>query len=388
MYITRSKLCVFLIGMFIIFGCTEPYFPKGVSSAPDILVVDAFLDATDRSVSVRLSKAVGLTEAIGNTSLEEDPMNPIRVELEEENGNTIQLSQIGTGSYYAGSLNLDFEKRYRLNIRLSNNKQYRSEFVEIQQVPKIEEVFFYADTDRLRILVNTENVSGKTQYFRWFYDETFEYTSAYYSGFKVVDGEAITRPLDEQIFRCYRTDPSQRILIGSTSDLTSNAIQNFEVQSIDRTSVKIAIRYSIRVRQQSLSADAYTYWYNLKKTTEDLGGLFDPMPGEVRGNIYDVSDASELVVGYFSASTTEEERIMIDRTQLPVGYTQLPRFSNCQLDTIDKVDVDRVGWGVLIVGGLYAQFSPELVGYTVSSNSCVDCRILLGGTTDKPQFWP
>jgi hypothetical protein len=55
-------------GIFIFFGslsitqCVEPYAPPEIKEKVDLLVVDGFMNSTDSSVEVRLSKAIALSE--------------------------------------------------------------------------------------------------------------------------------------------------------------------------------------------------------------------------------------------------------------------------------------------------------------------------------------
>ena len=47
---------VFLL-LLILTGCIEPYNPPAIADTIDILVVDGFLNGTDSSATVQLSKA-------------------------------------------------------------------------------------------------------------------------------------------------------------------------------------------------------------------------------------------------------------------------------------------------------------------------------------------
>src|SRR5699024_5022852 len=115
------------------------------------------------------------------------------------------------------------------------------------------------------------------------------------------------RPQEDQLYRCWYNDNSSKILIGTSREFTSNVIQNATLISIPVESIKISLRYSINVQQIALTEEAYTYWLGLYKTTENVGGLFDPMPAQVIGNISGLSDPNETVVGFFSGATISEK---------------------------------------------------------------------------------
>lgn len=364
-------------------SCVEPYAPPEIAGDPDFLVIDSFLDGTDNSCRARITKAVGLNSDVAFQEIQE----PMTVWVEDEQGSQHFLYEMATGQYEAAGLPLDHQKKYKLVVTIAGRETYESEFVEIMQTPPIEKVFFDAREDELRLLVNTTDVSGKGGYYRWTWVETFEYTSNYNSNYKIVGTQVYPRSGDELVYRCYKTTPSSNIMVASSTDLDSDVIRNYQVQSIPRNSQKLQHRYSLNVRQMALSEDAYTYWLNLFKTTENLGGLFDPMPGEVIGNFRKTSDPSAVVIGYFSAATTHEQRIFITPRDLPQNYgTFLQPY--CPMDTVLLEELPGLGPTTMLISALYSEGFPVLIGYSASTQSCVDCQSIYGGVTEKPPFWP
>jgi hypothetical protein len=109
--------------------------------------------------------------------------------------------------------------------------------------------------------------------------------------------------------------------------------------------------YYITVYQQTLSPDAYRYWDQLRQNASQGGGLFDPTPGSVQGNIRNMNDPEESVLGYFYATQTDTIRRLIQP-----GEVKNPR--------------------------LYC-FLPgnQDVGF------CQDCLILPGSTLTRPDYW-
>lgn len=375
----------FAISFFIltVLGCVEPYAPPEIAGDPDFIVIDSFLDGTENSCRARITKAVKLTSNLAYEEIDA----PITVWLEDEQGSQHFLSEVLRGQFEATALPLDHSRKYKLVVNISGSETYESSFVEIMQTPPIEKVFFEAREDELRLFVNTTDVSGKGGYYRWTWVETFEYTSNYNSNYKLVGNTAYPRSIDEQVHRCYKTTPSSNILIASSTDLDSDVIRNFRLQAVPRNSQKLQHRYSLNVRQMSLTEDAHQYWLNLFKTTENLGGLFDPMPGEVVGNFKKTSDPSAVVIGYFSAATAHEQRIFITPTDLPENWSTF-RQPHCPLDTVLLEEFGGLGATTMLVGEIYSQGFPVLIGYSSSSQSCVDCQAILGGVTEKPPFWP
>lgn len=386
----RSRIChsaLLLLGLYTI-GCVEPYTIDGVAVNPDFLVVDGFVDASAGTCTVRLSRAVGLNN--------EQPLwaeAGATVWLESEAGTSITLSEVvdelpekGGGLYLAEGISVIGEEYYTLHITLSNGRQYKSDLVRIERAAKIESLGWTSGADVVAIRVSTVPNTSSTQFYRWRFTESWQYNSPRSSNLIIRDGRPQPRAPEERIFTCYREDPSYSILIGSSQNLSVNVMRNYVVQSIPTNSIKLSTRYNLRVQQYALSEEAYTFWLNLYKTTESTGGLFDPMPGQVTGNIRNVTDPSEVVVGYFSGSTVEESSTWIERSDFPSGYIDYrPPF--CAPDTLEVSQVFGLPEGTPLVEAVYGP-TGAITGYMTASPSCIDCRIYGGGTTTKPDFWP
>jgi hypothetical protein len=159
-----------------------------------------------------------------------------------------------------------------------------------------------------------------------------------------------------------------------------NTISYAKLKTIEAGSIKLSQTYSLLVRQYSLSEEAYNHWTNLKQTTENVGGLFDSMPTQVSGNIFNQNSSGPIVIGFFSAGSYEEKRIFVNFYDLPIS---LQRYStNCRTDSMPIFDVIRSSDATLLI----VPYGSPPAGYLRSTNECIDCR-LQGGTTTKPSFW-
>jgi hypothetical protein len=365
------------IVMLVVGSCIEPYEPSVTKQITNYLVVDAAINSTDGSATVTLTRTLPLYTP-------DDAPRELKavVTIEDEQGTSYPLTEAGNGFYEQGNLPIDIQKQYRLHIRTADNQEYLSEFVPVKNSPPIDSVFWLPESDGTRIFVNTHDDSGKTRYYKWSYKETWEYRSVFSSLLKLVDGEVVMRPSSEYLDLCWSENISKNILVGSTSKLQQDVVSHFPLVFIPRVTNKLTRKYSIIVHQQAITEEAYQYWLQLQQTTESLGSLFDPMPSEINGNIYNASNPSEPVLGYFSAGSTEEHRIFISSSDLPEHLRFFPR-SSCEYDSIPIAEIGLYNDQTLLITS-YGMFAPE--GYLTSYNSCIDCR-LQGGTTTKPSFW-
>lgn len=370
--------CFLLFALAIsITGCVEPYEPSVTKQVTNYLVVDAVINSTDGSASVNLTRTLPLYA--------DEPVPRelnATVNIEDQEGAVYPLSEIGNGIYEQSGLAVDTDKQYRLRIRTADNQEYLSQFIPVKNSPPIDSIFWLPESDGTRIFVNTHDDSGNSRYYKWTYQETWEYSSPFASTLKLVDGQVITRHPSEYINVCWRSFISNNILVGSSIKLQNDIISHYPLVFIPRQSTRLVRKYSILVRQQTITEEAYEYWLQLQQTTESLGSLFDPMPSQINGNIYNASNPSEPVLGFFSAGSTAEKRIFIEKFELPEHLWYFPR-SSCAYDSIPVDELGMHGNHTLLITS-YGY--PILEGYITSASSCIDCR-LQGGTTTKPSFW-
>lgn len=358
-------------------GCKDPYDMPPSSVNDSYLVVEGYLSA-NAPTTIKLSKTFKLDDT---ATVKPELMASVRVE--SKNGTFFQLSSAGNGVYQIDQLPLQVNDQYRLHIRTINNKEYYSEYVDYKPTPAIDSISWKRLDKGVQIYANTHDPQNNTRYYRWDYDETWEFHSAYLSDFDYVDGSIKTRERDPNITICWNSKSSTNILLGSSAKLQNDVIFEAPLTLIPNRSWLLSVKYSILVKQYSLTEKAYQYWQNMMKNSEKIGSIFDPQPTELKGNLYAAADANEIVIGYISAGSIEEKRIFIRSGQVPNwGYSH-----GCMEQVVaNKKDSLEFIFGT---GG----FEPILEavtptggeGYSYSTTDCVDCRTR--GINVKPPFW-
>ncbi|MBX2967625.1 MAG: DUF4249 domain-containing protein [Cyclobacteriaceae bacterium] len=362
---------------FILVGCIDPYKPKMIEEDINALVVDGFVNTTTNTVNVSLSRTLPLMEDYAY-----EPVTNADVNIEGEDGSSFLLYNNGDGKYSLDELSLNESVKYRLYVNRSGS-EYRSEFITLKPSPSLDEITWEIspDNDGIQIYVDAHDPTSKTRYYQWVFTETWEYATEFISSFILENGELRIRNDNEFTNICWATDLSDKILINQTTHLTNDVVHKFPIQFISRNSVKIARGYSILVQQRALDENAYNYLQQLQRTTEVMGGLFDPMPSQVTGNMYNVNDGSEPVIGYFRGGAVQEKRLFITRAELAHAFPPYQTFS-CSVDTVFSVEA---------LQALQPHYQPlyDLMGAIfIAPISCVDCRVIGKGVLTKPDFWP
>jgi len=369
---------VFYLVVLVVTGvsCRDPYNPPIISSPNSYLVVEGALNAGTGPTSIRLTR----TFKLDDTARLQGELNA-QVLVEGKDNSTRQLLMNGDGFYISPGLNLSINQEYRLRIITANGKEYESDYVLAKKTPPIDSLEFRRDEKGVQILVNTHDDSNNTWYYLWDYDETWEIKTFYYSVLKYVNGVVMDRTQTEDISTCWKYDNSTNILVGSSAALQSDIIYRAPINFIENGSEKLAVRYSILLRQYALDKSGYEFYEMMKKNTERLGTIFDAQPSEIKGNIHCISDPAESVIGYVFASVIEEKRFFIAAHQLQ-GWRfdqDCPRFDIP--NNPDSIEAAYAG-GLSIFEPIYV----VPIRYYVARVPCSDCTARNGSLT-KPSYW-
>lgn len=368
--------------------CVESFDLPVNGSAVRFLVVDGFLNTTNGEVNVNLRRSVKITES--EILFEANAV----VMLEDSEGNQSPLNELDPGRYQGTAPAPGAERQFRLYIKTADGKEYRSHFVTQKITPEIKAVSWKATADGTQLTVDTGDETNNTRYYRWTFEETWEYHARYTSYCTLVVNDTIyARPRnpEEMIDICYRTQPSAQIYSTTTSGLTKDVVNDFELGFLPKGTEKLGYQYSVLVRQYAISEETYGYLEKLKKTSQDLDGLYAPQPSQVTGNIVSISDPSEIVLGYFDAGQATEKRIFLTPMDLPAYLRTVTPDQTipCYIDTVenkpDKLLAFSASKDHLLLEPIHEDFSVS--DYTYTRKECTDCR-LKGGVTVKPVFWP
>ena len=372
------RMRLLLILMCIGFACREPYEPPIISSSDSYLVVEGVLNAGAGSTDIRLSRTFKLDDT-ARFQTEDNAW----VTVEGKDNTTRQLTMSADGIYSSPNLGLVLGQEYRLRIVTASGQEYLSDYVMAKQTPLIDSVSFRQNDKGVQIHVTTHDDSDNTRYYLWNYGETWEIKTYYFSQYKYENGAVIRRGPGDDVSTCWKYGYSNSILIGSSASYETDSIPEAPVNFIGNGDERLAVRYSILIRQYALDKKGYEFYEMMKKNTESLGTIFDAQPSQIKGNIHAVSDAREPVIGNISATTVAEKRIFIE----PADLDRWRFFQECNSYKIkndpDSISMAYIG-GLEIYDAVYT--SAGLEAYLFSLGRCVDCT-KRGGSLMRPPYW-
>lgn len=371
-------------------GCVYDYEPKEIGTRAaenSIVVIDG-----DIAVGSITTIRVNITEPLIK---EEEAVLPLgaSVWVEEEGGSIYSgvEKEDEVNAFEINTTGLSLQGRYRLGVSIPDRGEYLSEFRGVLITPPIDSITRSITPDNLTAYIevtahkeNAEAADTSRLYCKWNYEENWESPSVYAPSiewnkkFQMVV-ELSEEEKGERHF-CFSESVSSEVLIGNTEKLTENRIYKQIIAKIPNNDSRAKSLYSIKVSQQALDKEAYVYWEVMRRNSSDIGGLFSSQPTEVVGNIKNVSNPGEQVVGYVNVATVQTRRAFIDW-----GETDFYK-SGCVMTRPPE------GPDFVVIMNSYVSSGNRLVFRTDeevlwgSTVECVDCRLYSNST--KPEWWP
>ncbi len=387
MKLKTANIALWVVAFLVLLiSCQDPYNPNyKVEHSQPVLIVEGFINTAGNS-AFKISKSVLLeTETTVNA------VSNAKLVIEGENGASYSvISSVNDGEYTFNHAALDTKIRYRLNLTIGPER-YISDYATAYLSPPIQKIDTATVQDGVEFYVSTTNEEGQPSYYRWEFDETWKFSAKYHSAFIIDGNEVRYRTSEELINVCYKDGKSSKIVIGNSTGLNKNAISRLPVNLVPNFSEKFEFRYSILLKQYNISKESYTYWSIMKKNSESVGDIFGSMPSEIRGNIKNVNNSDEVVIGWIDAGEPSLKRIYVDASGFSPRRKVINTFYNfCSSpDTIAAYDVIKISQYLprqLIYEGVYRNpDSAEPTHYVYGRAICADCSER--GSLTKPAFW-
>ena len=382
---TRTINIVMALAMVILGSCREAYWPE-LKGYENLLVVDGLITDQPGPYEVRLSYS---------TSVQNPFLVPFKgaiVTIIDSEGLSETLTETEDGVYQTSETGIRGKvgQRYRIVINTPDGSTYESPFQEIR--PPVGIAGVYAESKTIQtedefyplygkqFYLDTETALSDTTYLTWRMYGDYKYLVDYLIRFKYDRRQLTVFPKPDSLYVCYGHEKITDLITMKTENLEEPKIVRLPLTFVSTETRKLMIRYSLLVKQLSLTREAYDFYNDLSIMNTQEGALYNTQPFQVRGNVVNRDDPDEIVLGYFLAAGMTEKRIYINRpTDLPF------RYGICVLTDRDYEAYRYIGlssstdWPVYVTTDINGSSAlPE--------QDCIDCR-RLGGKIQKPGFW-
>lgn len=378
MWIKNSFIILYLL--VAITSCVDNYWPK-VDKYEGLLVVDGLLTNGNDTITVKLSTTSSIND------IEYIPISGSEVYITDENQWETHLSETEPGTYIVldSSFSGQVGSSYQLHVNLPNGKNYISDTCILLPPSPIDSIYglvesFEVENDirglhGIQFYVDFHNDQPDKYNLLWRLSGTYKYEATMDIDY-TYEGSFIPYPDPDSLRTCWRTTQINDIIIFTNKYLDGNAVTRFPLAYISTETKKLSIRYSLLVNQLSVSEDAFDFWNSLKEQNIDQGNLYSQQPIQIKGNMHNLENSDEPVLGYFTVAGISKKRIYVNRPPVPFYYNICtPDFD---LRFIAFMPVST--WPIYIDDIMF-------LGYAMGpSNDCFDCR-LEGGSLKPPPFW-
>jgi hypothetical protein len=369
-------------------SCVKPFSPKLDNNSINKFVVQGMVSSIEGYQTVVVSRTSG-------TSLAEFlPVEGCELTIVDDLGNSFQLEYWEDGVYavWMNASDLVPGRAYKVSVKTPSGEVLESDFDIMPEGPD-EMGDLYWDianiqTDDPEVILTgvqfyTDFEAGPDdgKYYRWRCTETYEYHTQYPLEFYYsYNGVNQVSPPDSSMMVCYRTDVIENVFSLSTINLSPPVYNALPLNFVRNNTDKMAILYSLLVEQISMSVEAFNFWDKLRINLDQSGGLYTSQPLSIKGNINNLSNADNEVLGFFQASTVAAKRIFVEA---PVPGLELDYYDLCIINPLRfgfaEIPQNQYPAYLFSSGGSWT--------YSVMTKECVDCT-LAGGVTEKPVFWP
>lgn len=391
---------------FILLSCVNEFSLEGLNY-DRLIVVDALLTDETKRHEVKLFYTLPVN------SPEDGSNNAVRnanVSVNDSQGNSFIYREDSPGIYISEDAFAAIENvSYQLEITTTNGDIYQSNQTEIIKSPEISEIYpkFMNKIDRkyndvlsgIQFYINSFPSQENQKYFRYEWEHTYELITPFVSIYDF-DYETNTAFLREQSIKtCYVTEYSQEIELANSSSNQNNMLNEIPINYImlgpyRSESDILRNRYTIQVKQYALNVEDYNYYQQIKRLTDDNGTLFDRQLGSVVGNMRNINDEDELILGNFEVAGVSIKREFFSPNDYPEPYER-PRYRfNCGLGDMRTIPTDSIAFYMNNFGGyrIINIDSSIVIGGPVSgpiallgTDRCTDCTIY--GSLERPDFW-
>ncbi len=261
-------------------GGTEIDLPDG----KELLVVEGWVTDQDKQHWVKISRTVPFDDRSS-----ESPVTDALVIIEDKLNNSYPLSHAQDGNYFSLPFSGMETRSYRLIVELSNGETIQSDWERLNPLMPIKRILkdFFEDQD----------------------PETGEDIEVY---FPIVVSSDPAEEINFYRYKGFRNgillnEPSELILLNDQFVNGADSLPNFIPE------FRYTFDDTIKVELHSLTKESFDFLELLKSQTTSLGSSSGTSPATLTGNLKNLNNENEIVLGFFGASSVSTDSTIINQ---------------------------------------------------------------------------
>ncbi|ARS36675.1 DUF4249 domain-containing protein [Pontibacter actiniarum] len=92
----------------------------------------------------------------------------------------------------------------------------------------------------------------------------------------------------------------------------------------------LGVKYKLDIYQYAISEEAYEFFRIMEEQKQGTGTVFDPPPAQVTGNLYNVNDEDEQVIGFFDVSGVSKRQVVIKKEDIKYPFMPYEMPNDCR----------------------------------------------------------
>ena len=333
------KITLLLFACLTIDACIDP-LKVDIQDSQQILVVEGGISTLPGRHRILLTKSDKYGSVLDGFIRKQTGAT---VWVRDEEGNQTFFEELEEGNYYTPpTFQALIGRKYTLLITLANGERYVSTPEQVLPAPPIDSLTVLFK--RQPVLNGAVQETGIEIYAQW---KDPEDASNYYlwetEGIHILntqpslyvgrDGQGNPVPAPKDCCeRCYQYEPDINTVIRIFKDNFTNGKNNAELAVyIPDDGKRFMEKYMAIVKQYSLTKEAFQFYDLLKNQLSIQGDIFDPPPATIRGNMINLDNPDEEVIGYFRASDVATDTIYILRDDLEEPKPIKQIFDDCRV---------------------------------------------------------
>lgn len=317
------KITAFVL-LLIATACVEPYALQ-TKNFDDALVIEATITNEMKHQEIRITHTFRFEDDGPATE------NGANVFVEDDQGNSFDFEFADSTYISTTPFQAQPGRSYRLTIETTSGKTYTSTSEALPTVNPIGDVTTKVTelegVPGVQIVVSSFDPTGSSRYYRYEYSETYKIVvptpaieqAVFVNGNTSDDYTWNVTPIDYEVRTCFKTLKNPSITLTTTAGFGEDRVSEFPVRFIPDVDPMLRERYSINVRQYVQNLAAYSFYKTMKELSGNGSLLSQNQPGFFYGNISNLDNSSEKVLGFFDVSSVSEQRIFINFTDIFPG---------------------------------------------------------------------
>jgi len=381
----KYRLIIISIIFLAINSCIEDYVPK--ITQKDISKYVVYGNITDKEGyhTIYVSKTTETELPIYT------PVEGCEVTISDDNGNYFLAHETDKGEYkvWISQEYLNVGTKYKVDITTPDNIDISSDFETMYAGAIVDSVYYIKEDlptndkeifeEGIQFYTDMTGSENSSRYFKYLVKETWEYHSPYPRQAYFDGALHYIIPEDSSRMTCWKTVIVKNIFTLSTDNLSDNSYVKYPLHYVKNTTERLVYGYSLLVEIHAFSESAYHFHQEIGENNYNREGLFEKQPALIEGNLRNLTNTEDEVLGYFFVSSVSSKRIFIQNVEdLEIYYNDMcnPKRIIRSLWSIPRGS--RPCYILLTENGIPASWV---------NDPCCDCTSR-GGTTIKPDYWP